>query len=91
MPERPEIRWVCVACGSDEIEGRAWLSLNRERFAGWDEGAYACASCKAEPDDACAVNADGRCVIHGRSFDECRRAYAERQRLALRADSSRIP
>jgi hypothetical protein len=27
---------------------------------------------------ACAVDLEGRCVIHGRSLDECRRAFANR-------------
>ncbi len=36
--ETYEPRWVCPACGSDNIQGLAWVRLNGEGVESWIEG-----------------------------------------------------
>lgn len=64
MSETTEVRWRCRECGSDEIEGLAWVRLKDETVETWDENSrYWCPRCE-EHVVICEVAQDGRCLSH---------------------------
>lgn len=72
-PEEQRAIWVCPACGSDEIEGLAWVDLNTEQIESWDEGAaYWCPRCEEDYKRICQVDAEGKCLIHSQPLTVCR-------------------
>ncbi len=76
MPDQQgstKARWVCPGCGSDEVEGLAWVRLNDEQITSYDEcSSYWCPKCEDHFKGICEVDDHGHCLIHGRPFEQCR-------------------
>ncbi len=74
--ETYEPRWVCPACGSDNIQGLAWVRLNGEGVESWIEGEdYWCPHCEDSYRGICQVDPEEQCLIHARLFEACRKEY----------------
>jgi hypothetical protein len=66
-------RWVCPACGSDEVEGLAWITLNTEEIVSWVESSeHWCPECEEHFKHVCQVDEKGRCLMHDQPQTCCR-------------------
>lgn len=62
---KSERRWVCPVCGSDDIQGLAWVHLNDEVIDDYDEGRdYWCPQCQEHYRRICEIDREGNCVNH---------------------------
>ena len=68
--------WVCPVCGSEDLEGLAWVRLNGERVVSWDENSgYWCPACERHYKGICQVDEKGRCLMHNQLIEECRKGH----------------
>lgn len=73
MRRATKTTWRCPTCGSDQIEGLAWVVLNTKRVTTWEEhDGYWCPTCEDHVKRICEVSKDGRCISHDRPFAKCR-------------------
>lgn len=78
-----DTRWVCPACGSQDVEGLAWVRLNGERVASWDENAgFWCPRCERHHKGVCEVDvATKQCLTHNQAVLKCREEHRPPARL----------
>jgi len=73
VSDPPKATWRCPGCGSDEIEGLAWVRLKDETVQTWDENsAYWCPQCQDHVKHICAVDPNELCLTHDQPFAACR-------------------